>query len=269
MPNCWTNFTIGQQPTPAIVQFSVEFSTLREPSFTRNFPHSEPLKNKCSLSMGSQTWKRVQRPEKCIIFTASNTIQVKIGLGTVLEQQHGDQWLPDVYAFRTIKNMHWLSEKHLQYSLHVSFIYGRSVKVQTYHKPLVSIFQKALNNSHPRLQCIRLKVQRYDLPVNHKPGKCMRASDTLSHSILLIQQNQRKWTKLNSTLKFKLLLYKSESGQNPKSYIIWCDDENLKKAHIVWVARMYQAMSSSISTTEPSWQSINTWYWKTNVSLSL
>ena len=50
-------------------------------------------------------------------------------------------------------------------------VYGKQLTVETDHKPLVGLFQKPLNKLSPRLQCMRLKLLRYDLNVIWKPGK--------------------------------------------------------------------------------------------------
>lgn len=64
------------------------------------------------------------------------------------------------------------------------FIYGTEVKVHSDHKPLESIFRKALQNITPRLQRMRLKLLQYNLSVCYKPGKYMYVSDALSRAHL-------------------------------------------------------------------------------------
>lgn len=62
------------------------------------------------------------------------------------------------------------------------YIYGQAVKVETDHKPLVSIFNKNLSDIPQRLQRMMLKLQQYDLSVTHVPGKYMYIADTLSRA---------------------------------------------------------------------------------------
>ena len=64
-------------------------------------------------------------------------------------------------------------------------IYGRSVKIITDHKPLVSIFLKDICkiNSH-RLQRLRLKTIQYDLNVEYQPGKYLLVADLLSRNYI-------------------------------------------------------------------------------------
>ena len=51
------------------------------------------------------------------------------------------------------------------------FMYGRTVEVETDHRPLQSIFNKPLHQAPARLQRFLLQLQKYDLQVNYKPGK--------------------------------------------------------------------------------------------------
>ncbi|KAI5708248.1 hypothetical protein M8J77_018934 [Diaphorina citri] len=64
------------------------------------------------------------------------------------------------------------------------YIYGLSILVETDHKPLVTLFKKALSDIPNRLQRIMLKLQLYDLHVVYKAGKEMYVSDTLSRAAL-------------------------------------------------------------------------------------
>lgn len=65
------------------------------------------------------------------------------------------------------------------------YIYGKSVQIQTDYKSLATIFQKAMNDYLPWLQCIWLRVQRYDLQISHVPGKSMHAVDALLLVVLM------------------------------------------------------------------------------------
>ncbi len=64
-------------------------------------------------------------------------------------------------------------------------VYGRTdVTVETDHKPLESIFTKALNQVPMRIQKIILKLQPYEFKVIWKPGKEIPVADALSRSFL-------------------------------------------------------------------------------------
>lgn len=64
------------------------------------------------------------------------------------------------------------------------YIFGHKVKVETDHKPLVTLFSKPLYKVPPRLQRLMLKLQAYDLSVVYVPGKLMYIADTLSRHAL-------------------------------------------------------------------------------------
>ena len=64
------------------------------------------------------------------------------------------------------------------------YIYGKTVNVQTDHRPLEAIFKRPLATASPRLQRMQLKIQCYDLRVAYVPGKYMYLADTLSRAHL-------------------------------------------------------------------------------------
>ncbi|KAL1460274.1 hypothetical protein WDU94_012195 [Cyamophila willieti] len=71
------------------------------------------------------------------------------------------------------------------------YIYGKKVRVQTDHLPLVSIFNKNLCNvPSSRLQRMKLQLAKYDLCVEYLPGKSMHVADLLSRNFLPEQYNQ-------------------------------------------------------------------------------
>lgn len=63
-------------------------------------------------------------------------------------------------------------------------LYGRTVTVESDHKPLESIFRKPLLAAPMRLQRLQLAVQKYDLKIEYKPGKLMFVADALSRQYL-------------------------------------------------------------------------------------
>ena len=64
------------------------------------------------------------------------------------------------------------------------FVYGRTIEIETDHRPLQSIFNKPLQQVPARLQHFLLQLQKYDLQVTYKPGKYLHVADTLSRSYL-------------------------------------------------------------------------------------
>ncbi|RXN19979.1 Retrovirus-related Pol polyprotein from transposon 297 [Labeo rohita] len=62
------------------------------------------------------------------------------------------------------------------------YIYGRTVMVQSDHKPLENIMQKQLCKAPARLQRMLLQLQKYELNIAYTPGKHMHIADMLSHA---------------------------------------------------------------------------------------
>ena len=116
-----------------------------------------------------------------------------VGLGAVLTQEGH----PVAYASRALTRternyaqiekeclaMVFAAERFEQYIL------GKeNVKVLTDHKPLQTIFSKPIHTSPKRLQRMQLKLQKYSLDVEYKPGPQMHISDTLSRASLPLPQ---------------------------------------------------------------------------------
>ena len=64
------------------------------------------------------------------------------------------------------------------------YIFGKSVVVQTDHKPLETICKKPLLAAPMRLQRMMLRLQPYDLEVQYVPGKEIPVADALSRASL-------------------------------------------------------------------------------------
>ena len=62
------------------------------------------------------------------------------------------------------------------------YVQGRPVKIETDHKLLESIFKKSLISAPKRLQCMMLRLQKYDFKVTYKKGSEMYLADTLSRA---------------------------------------------------------------------------------------
>ncbi|CAC5412463.1 unnamed protein product [Mytilus coruscus] len=65
-----------------------------------------------------------------------------------------------------------------------SYTYGRTVNVISDHKPLESIMKKPLHAAPKRLQRMLLRLQKYDIILQYRPGKEMYLADTLSRAYL-------------------------------------------------------------------------------------
>jgi len=73
-----------------------------------------------------------------------------------------------------------------------TYIYGRTVFIQTDHKPLVPIISRPTCMASPRLQRLLLRLQKYpDKVVKHVPGKELHLADTLSRAYLSISREDQ------------------------------------------------------------------------------
>ena len=115
------------------------------------------------------------------------TLQVdasKDGLGACLMQQGQ----PVAYASRALSNSEINYAPIEKEMLAIVFgcerfnmyTYGGEVEVHSDHKPLESIFKKPLYKVPPRLQRMRLRLQKYDIKIKYVPGKFQYIADTLS-----------------------------------------------------------------------------------------
>jgi hypothetical protein len=63
-------------------------------------------------------------------------------------------------------------------------VYGRQAMVESDHKPLVGLLDKPVADCSPRIQRMRLQLQRFDFRLVYKPGKELFIADTLSRAHL-------------------------------------------------------------------------------------
>lgn len=64
------------------------------------------------------------------------------------------------------------------------YVYGKSIDVQSDHKPLEAILKKSLQKATPRLQLMLLRLMKYQVNVSYLPGKLMFIADTLSRATM-------------------------------------------------------------------------------------
>ena len=96
------------------------------------------------------------------------------GLGACL-LQHGK---PIAYASRTLTSPERAYAQIEKEMLALTYgckkfhpyVYGKTIDIETDHKPLESIMKKPLGAAPPRLQRMMLQVQKYDLAVRYVPG---------------------------------------------------------------------------------------------------
>ena len=61
-----------------------------------------------------------------------------------------------------------------------AYIYGKHITVQNDHRPLENIQRKLIHAELPTLQCMLLRLQKYDYTIQYIPGKDMVLADRLS-----------------------------------------------------------------------------------------
>ena len=77
------------------------------------------------------------------------------------------------------------------------YVYGLPVVVENDHKPLMSIFQRALSESSPRIQRFVLRLQRYNFQLSFVPGNQLFVADILSRLPLPDSTSEIKSDEMN------------------------------------------------------------------------
>ena len=114
------------------------------------------------------------------------------GLGAVVMQKQPDhQWKPIAYASRSLTpteekyaqiekealGITWACERFSEY------LVGMCFKVETDHKPLVSLLgAKNLEDLPVRIQRFRMRLMRFTFTISHTPGKDLTIADMLSRA---------------------------------------------------------------------------------------
>ena len=110
----------------------------------------------------------------------------KSGLGAVLLQDDN----PIAYASRSLteSQQRWAQIEKEMYAVVFGcerfnqFIYGKHTIIETDHKPLQSIIKKPLSQAPTRIQRLLLRLQRYDIDLQYRPGKELVIADALSRA---------------------------------------------------------------------------------------
>ena len=108
------------------------------------------------------------------------------GLGAAIMQQNQ----PIAYAIRALSGTETRYGQIAKELLAVIFglekfhqyTYGRTVRVISDHKPLESIMYKPLHAAPKRFQRMLLRLQKYDIKLQYRPGKEMYLADTFSRA---------------------------------------------------------------------------------------
>lgn len=115
------------------------------------------------------------------------------GLGAALLQLHETQWRPVAFASRALSQtesryaqiekealaLTWACERFSEYIL------GKSIQLETDHKPLVPILgKKSLDSLPPRVLRFRLRLSKFLYSIHYTPGKQLCLADALSRAPL-------------------------------------------------------------------------------------
>lgn len=120
----------------------------------------------------------------------------KSGLGAVLLQENK----PVAYASRALTETEQRYAQIEKEMLAIVFgaerfhqyIYGKEVDVQSDHKPLEAIVKKPLSSAPARIQRLLMRLQKYQVNVQYKPGKEMHIADALSRAYLPVTNSPDK-----------------------------------------------------------------------------
>ena len=148
----------------------------------------------------------------------------KDGIGSVLLQLENDGWHPVHYGARTLtrtERSYAPIEREALGLLYGAtkfhqYIFGKPFFMETDHRPLVSIFEGYLNEAPARIQCIMLKLQKYDFKMHWVPRKYIMLADSLS------KQTNRSENDQKSEVTDEIDLYVNEIRQQiPVSDEMW------------------------------------------------
>uniref|UniRef100_A0A023GFA7 RNA-directed DNA polymerase n=1 Tax=Amblyomma triste TaxID=251400 RepID=A0A023GFA7_AMBTT len=111
-------------------------------------------------------------------------------VGAALLQRHYVEWQPVAYASRVLAQAEQRYAQIEKEALGIcfgcekfhQFVYGRQLLIETDHKPLLSIAEKAIDDMPPRLQRFFLRLFMYDFSLQYIPGKNLVLADMLSRS---------------------------------------------------------------------------------------
>lgn len=163
-------------------------------------------------------WKAVLSSEPVLgIYDANKETVVtadasSYGLGAILRQRQDDgRFQVIAYASRLLTDTEkryaqiekeglasvWACEKFSDY------LVGKTFKLETDHKPLVSLFSsKSLNDLTPRLQRMRMRMMRYTYEITYVPGKQLMAADTLSRAPLPLKESSELEEEVEAFVQF-------------------------------------------------------------------
>ena len=116
----------------------------------------------------------------------------KSGLGAVMLQKHEDTLAPVAYANRALRKSEQNYAQTEKETLSILFgcecfdvyLHRKPFIVESDHKPLQPTFTKPICKAPPRVQRFLMKLQKFDMEIQFKPGKELPVADTLLRAFI-------------------------------------------------------------------------------------
>ena len=139
----------------------------------------------------------------------------------MLEQLHGSVWYPTRFASRSLtaaeQNYSQIEKETLSIAFSCEkfheYVYGLRFVVENDHKPLISIFQRALSKSPPRIQRFLLRLQRYNFQLKYVHGNQLFVADILSRLPLPDRTSKIKSDEMNYFVHSVIKSYQISEGR--------------------------------------------------------
>lgn len=119
------------------------------------------------------------------------------GIGSALLQRHGDGWKPVAYASQVLTSVQKRYSQIEKEAMAVvygcekfhHFVYGHKLLLETDHRPLIGISQKAIGDMPSRSQRFFLRLLKYDFTLQVVPAKSLLLADMLSRAPVSLPRN--------------------------------------------------------------------------------
>ena len=135
------------------------------------------------------------------------------------------------------------------------YVLGRPFTVESDHKPLEMIHQKSLASAPPKLQCMLLQLQRYDVTIRYRPGNEMLLADALSRCPSQASGEIKLSMRVNYIAFSKAWIAKLKDTMREDPilgtvYQLTQQGWPHQRRHTPWMARVYWDFRDQLSTDE-------------------
>ncbi|XP_064410442.1 uncharacterized protein K02A2.6-like [Latimeria chalumnae] len=183
----------GVKPDPAKVQAIERMPSPTNKKELQKFMGMLNYLSKYIANLSDKTKKHERSVNKCFDINRQTKISTnasKEGIGTVLLQLDDIEWRPLAYASHAFTNTEYKYAQIEKETLGIAFgceafhnyVYGIHFKIETDHKPLLTITKKELWKAPSRSQRLLLKLQKYDYEIEFTPGRHLLIADALSRT---------------------------------------------------------------------------------------